>query len=100
MTEYLLNPDHPEGGSKARYFLGLGYILGDVDRFRSDLLLLGRISDMEEDRTPFGLEYGGVGTVIAPNGRAAKIRTAWILLAGSPPPRLITAYPQSQDRSS
>jgi len=25
LTEYLLNPRHPEGGSKARFFLGLGF---------------------------------------------------------------------------
>ncbi len=92
ITHYLLNPDHPEGGSKARYFLRCGYSVDDVDRFRDDLLRLGRTSDMEEVSTRFGPKYVGVGFVTPPQGGRVQVQTVWILRNGSPPPVLVTAY--------
>ncbi len=93
ITHYLLNPDHPEGGSKARFFLGVGYDPGAIERFRDDLLLLGRTSDMKEVPTRFGPKYVGVGFVTAPHGGRVQVQTIWILRSGSPPPLLVTAYP-------
>jgi hypothetical protein len=55
VTEYLLQPMHPTGGSKARFFLGLGFTPE-----RSEVLLtaLGRIAEtglvVETVGTPFG----------------------------------------------
>ena len=93
IREYLLNVMHPEGGSKARYFLGFGYSLDDVARFRRDLVRLAVETEMERTMTPFGTEFSGTGTVTTPDGRQIRVRTVWILLDGSLPPRLITAYP-------
>lgn len=93
ITRYLLDPEHSKGGPKPKYFLGVGYTIGDVDRFRADLLSLGRASDMRELTTPFGRKYVGAGTFIAPNGTAVHIRTVWMLRDDSPPPILVTAYP-------
>ncbi|MER2267834.1 DUF6883 domain-containing protein [Methylobacterium oxalidis] len=33
ITAYLLNPDHPRGGSKAKFFLGLGFTAARVGEF-------------------------------------------------------------------
>ncbi len=93
ITHYLLNPDHPEGGSKARFFLSVGYDLATIERLRDDLLLLGRTSDMEEVPTRFGAKYVGMGSVTAPHGGRVQVQTIWILQNGSPPPLLVTAYP-------
>jgi hypothetical protein len=93
ITEYLLNPHHPDGASKARYFLSFGYSLADPLRFRGDLLRLAVETEREETLSRFGTEYAGTGALTAPDGRVLRVRTAWILDGGNPPPRLITAYP-------
>ena len=93
ITHYLLNRDHPEGGSKARYFLGLGYDLDTRERFRNDLLLLGRTSEMEKVSTRFGSKYVGVASVTPPRDGPVQVKTIWILRGDSPPPVLVTAYP-------
>jgi hypothetical protein len=93
ITEYLLNPTHPEGGSKARFFHRRGYSLENVEQFRDALLALAETGEVIEVPTEFGPKYIGSGVMIAPDGRGVGIRTVWMLRDGLPPPILVTAYP-------
>ncbi|MGI9181806.1 MAG: DUF6883 domain-containing protein [Longimicrobiaceae bacterium] len=92
ITHYLLNPEHPEGGSKARYFLSVGHDPAAIERFRDDLLELARTSNVEELPSRFGPKYVGVGFVTPPQGGRVQVQTIWILRNGAPPPLLVTAY--------
>lgn len=45
------------------------------------------------DTTPFGQKYRVGGMMQGPNGGAAVVETAWIVLTREDFPRLVTAYP-------
>ena len=93
LTEYLLNPGHPQGHSKAEFFGQLGFDRQHPDHLRQALLHLARTADMEESVSPYGTKFVGVGSLWTPSGRDAQIATVWILRDGAPPPILVTAYP-------
>lgn len=94
LSGYLLDPTHPVGGSKARWFLRLGYRMEDPDRLATDLLRVVReSSDFEQEATQFGVKYVVRGRLETPNGGLANIVTVWIREIDDSRPRLITAYP-------
>ena len=93
LTEYLLNPTHPQGHSKAVFFGRLGFNREHPDLLRQALLQIARTADMEESRSDSGTKYVGITTLKAPSGREGRVATVWILMAGVPPPILVTAYP-------
>ena len=96
VTDYLLQPMHPTGGPKARFFLGLGF-----RPERSEILLnaLGHIAEtglvVETVGTPFGTKYVVTGRLKTPLGQREPVTTVWIILAGEDIPRFVTAYPAS-----
>lgn len=93
LTEYLLNPSHPQGHSKAHFFGRLGFDRQRPDLLRQALLYLARTADVEESTSAYGVKFVGVGTLQSPTGREARVATVWILKDGTPPPILVTAYP-------
>jgi hypothetical protein len=94
LTAYLLNVQHPVGGSKARWFRGLGYDPADPTILERDLLALARTSDdYSKKESPFGTKYVVNGLLATPDGREVNLTTVWIVEAGDDRPRLVTAYP-------
>ncbi len=94
LTEYLLNMQHPVGGSKANWFHGLGYDLADPTALEHDLLELVHTSeDYVAKGSPFGTKYVVDGTITAPNGTKVNLTTVWIIESSNDRPRLVTAYP-------
>jgi Domain of unknown function (DUF6883) len=91
---YLLSPVHPVGRHKAAFFGSLGYTQSGWQVLEGDIkgLAFGDIAGVEE--TDYGRKYEVPGTITGPNGRAAAIVTAWIVLSAENFPRFITAYPQ------
>lgn len=64
LTEYLLNPRHPEGGSKARFFLGLGFS-PEAPEDLAEALLRHAEGAEEVDRRP---GFRGEGVVLILRG--------------------------------
>ena len=94
VTRYLLAPDHPDGGSKARFFLGRGYRTARPERLVDDLLAIARTGTVAETLwTPHGIKYIVDGTVETPDGSRVRLRTVWVVEAMKPRPRFVTAYP-------
>lgn len=101
-VKYLLNPDHPKGGSKAKFFLDeLG--IGPEDwrdlaaQFyegvaKADLTQL-EIKSWEGGQ---GASFNCVISVRGKNGRRANIETNWIVKPGLLP-QLSTAYPADRN---
>ena len=94
LSDYLLNPDHPVGGTKAEWFFSRGYDPSRTEELRSDLLhIVHSSSDYVEKKTRFGVKYGVRGRLESPVGQPATVYTVWITETHSQRPRLVTAYP-------
>lgn len=97
LSDYLLNPAHPVGGTKARWFISLGYHPDNPGQLESDLLEIVRSSsDYLDEPTRFGVKYVVRGRIESPSGRRANVRTVWIAETNAPRPRLVTAYPDEE----
>jgi hypothetical protein len=94
VVDYLLNPQHPDGGGKARFFLSAGFqvtrwqILADAIRELARHAPVSRKLD-----SAHGRKYIVEGSMETPDGGKATIRTVWIADGDNPTPRLVTAYP-------
>lgn len=93
ITEYLLNPAHPDNGGKAGFFLSLGFSREDWQ------VLAAAFRAMAEDLTvtsslasPHGVKYIVEGNIETPSGKVPRVRTVWIVDRGRDTPRLVTAY--------
>jgi hypothetical protein len=95
IQDYLLNREHPDGGSKAIWFGGLGYELCDWQVLAKDLLGIAKTCDeFDTEASPYGVKYMAAGIISRPNHRAGRVLTVWIVEDGHPP-RLVTAYPEA-----
>jgi hypothetical protein len=96
VRDYLLNPEHPDGGSKAAWFQSLGYARDRWEELASDLLALAATCDQFATvRTPYGVKYVVKGRIGRKSHRTAGALAVWIVEAGRPP-RLVTAYPDEE----
>jgi hypothetical protein len=94
LSDYLLDLNHPVGGSKARWFQSLGYDLADPAVLERDLLHQVLTSDdYTEKSSLYGTKYVVAGTIVSPNGTKANVTTVWIVEPSAPDPRLVTAIP-------
>jgi hypothetical protein len=96
---YLLNPAHPEGAGKAKFFLSVGF---DADQW---YLLATALLKMVETwpvvdylESVHGAKYIVDGQIVAPGGAPAEVRTVWIVDRGAKFPRLVTAYPRMTEK--
>ncbi len=100
VVAYLLNPDHPDGGTKAAYFAAFGFRRQSWRAFADALVEQGTTNEVfRVAQSPFGVRYVVAGPMRSPDGRRPWIVTVWIVEtpgpgAGGPSaPRLVTAYP-------
>lgn len=94
LRDYLLDEQHPIGGSKAKWFRSLGYDFTDPTALEQDLLKQVQTSDdYIEKSSPFGTKYVVSGKISAPNGEEASVTTVWIIDSTDERPRLVTAFP-------
>ena len=96
-TEYLLNPEHPDNGGKAAFFVALEFSRSDWETLANALRKLALTADVTESmETVHGKKYIVDGEIENPSGKSAWVRTIWIIDAGSDFPRLVTAYPSGR----
>lgn len=94
ITGYVLDPEHPVGGNKARVFeSALGFNQSNADG------LISQIQDgvTKYPATPgkadqFGQRFTVDIPVTGPNGNTVQVRTGWIYDPGSSTPRLTTMF--------
>jgi hypothetical protein len=95
LTEYALNPNHPKGGAdKARVFASvLGLTAEHAEMLRDALLKAAR----EEEAVAYppdqhGQRYAVYFDMTGPNGKTARITSAWRIDPGGEVPRLVSCY--------
>ena len=94
LTDYLLNPSHPDNGGKAPFFLALGFRIGDWEFMAQAFRRLAQTGNVTETlESGHGTKYVLDGPVETPSGRAPVVRSVWIIDHGRTRPRLVTAYP-------
>ena len=93
VRDYLLNLEHPDGGSKAVWFYSLGYSRDEWKVLADDLLAIARnCADFDIETTQYGIKYQATGPVGRPSRRPGEVLTVWIV-EDDDPPRLVTAFP-------
>lgn len=94
LTEYLLSETHPVGGSKAKFFRGLGFNERNVDKLAKSLLRIAKTNDVKEIREfVYGINYVIEGIIETPRGRTVNIKTVWFTKTLESRPSFVTAYP-------
>ncbi|MDA0838589.1 MAG: hypothetical protein O2857_12475, partial [Planctomycetota bacterium] len=94
IVDYLLNPTHRYGESKARFFSRFGFRVEEWEQLADAFREHGRSHESAQTReSDFGLRYAVEGDLNTPSGRHPQVRTVWQLDEGEVAPRLITAYP-------
>ena len=83
IIDYLLNPDHRYGASKARFFGAFGFRRESWEALRDALCEHGRRCEVH-------------GELSTPDGRRPRVCTVWQLELDQAAPRLITAYPSEE----
>lgn len=94
LLDYMLNPDHPKGGSKAVVFRNvLGYTKENAQDLAS-AFRKGLNSWKATERKPqkHGRPYEVKMLLSGPTGRQTTVKTGWIIDNGSDHPRLTSAY--------
>jgi hypothetical protein len=95
LRDYLLNPEHPVGRDKARFFAGLGFERARWVELRTALLshaALGQVHVLPLGK--FGQKYLVRGSIRGPNGGSALLLAVWNITDPAAGPRLVTAYPE------
>ncbi len=94
VLDYLLNPKHPCGAGKARFFSEFGFCIERWKQLAEALREHGWTHDVAlKQETGFGPRYVVQGELDTPVGLRPNVRTIWQLDQGAMAPRLITAYP-------
>jgi hypothetical protein len=102
LTSYALNPDHPDGAGKAKFFKEVLAIGPDDWRFLmaqiQEGVLVTDLTDIQIKQWPAGLgaSFNAVLPVVGRNGRTANIFTNWIMEPDQAP-RLSTIRPAAPD---
>ena len=99
ISGYLLNPAHPDGGSKARFLAVFGFS-GDAPEILAQALLAHAKPEhlAKEGLTPLGdVKVIYEGPLQAPNGRSPLVRTVWRLLPDDTA-HFVTAVPLKERR--
>ncbi|HXR05475.1 MAG TPA: hypothetical protein VN836_12285 [Verrucomicrobiae bacterium] len=92
ITDYLLNPAHRYGASKARFFTKFGFRIENWERWAAALREHGRIHEITRAvETGFGPRYTVEGRLQTPDNRSPLVRTIWQTDEGAVAPRLISA---------
>lgn len=98
IVDYLLNPVHRYGASKARFFAAFGFQADAWERLAEALRDHGQRHEVSQVKeTGFGPRYAVDGELQTPSGQQPRIRTVWQLDHGATALRLITAYPLEAD---
>ena len=104
LTHYALNPDHPDGSGKARFFNDVLDIDKTEWRFLNaqiqEAILTAELTDFQIKKwtSGIGVSFNAILPIVGKNGRRANIFTNWIMEPGKAP-SLSTLRPEDERHS-
>jgi hypothetical protein len=94
IVDYLLNPNHPIGRAKARFFGSKGFSVQDIEIFRVALRSHARTNKVStKSNSSFGTKFVIDCFMEMPSGNSYCIRSVWIDHHDGQRPKLVTAHP-------
>jgi hypothetical protein len=94
VVDYLLSESHPDGRSKAAFFLRFGFDQRHWHGLAEALRTHGAANEITRTETSdYGTRYTVDGIIETPDGRNPMIRTIWIIDNANSEPQLVTAHP-------
>jgi filamentous hemagglutinin len=104
LKDYVLCPDHPKGGDKARWFRSaLGIERDDWEYLHDqvlDRLPNAWVCDYDLD-SRYGAEFGVAIDIDGRNGSTCEVLTGWLVeVRGDPAPTLTTVLPRGRRDST
>ena len=97
LRDYLLNPAHPEGATKAQYLSELGYNQENYHILEVDLRNQHLTCDVQPGQVSiYGIKYEIVAPLVGPNGKKRLIRSVWMIRKSDTFARLITLIPEKK----
>ena len=94
ITDYLLNPGHPDNGGKADFFTQLGFHRERWEVLAVALKALAVSAAVTgASETPHGKKYVITGRIQSPGGKSPLVQSIWIVDKNRNTARLVTAYP-------
>lgn len=101
-TGYLLNPDHPKGGAKARFMRDvLGYKQNDAREFHKHIVdsIKGRAPSKSEE-TPYGTKHTYHTELVGKDGMKVKANVVVVIQKdkGRKTCKIVTVYPDKKEK--
>lgn len=94
IADYLLSSSHPDGQAKAEFFRRFGFRREQWEVLAESLRRHGATHPISKTvESPHGTRYSVDGEIESPDRRNPRVRSVWMLEAGTQSPRLITAHP-------
>jgi hypothetical protein len=94
LVDYLLNPEHRRGGSKAALLISFGYSSAAWQQLEEALRRDHLSRDVFRVRqSAYGTRYEIRAHLSTPIGQPLMLRSVWQVDTGTDVPRFITAYP-------
>jgi hypothetical protein len=94
ITKYLLDPAHPIGRDKSRFFGSFGFQQLNWIDLKNALLDHPKTNPVTSRMTTrYGEKYAVGCSLAAPDGRNPCIVSVWIIERPDPIPRFVTAFP-------
>ena len=93
LTRYLLNADHPVGGSKAKWFKeALGYTQSNIDDLAKQIIF-DPTKAVQTGVTEYGTKFNQSISITGANGKVIDVTFAWMKSAEDDVVRLVTSIP-------
>ena len=94
VRSYLLNFEHEQGKSKAKFFTNRGFAADDWNSLAQSLVTQGQNNPLSKSTdTPYGVRYQVDCNCPTPDQTNPCIRTVWEVAPSADNPRLVTAHP-------
>ncbi len=86
--------DHPDGGSKAKFFINFGFTLANWQVFAQAIREQAANHSVKSiTETAYGTKHVIDGVIETPAGKNVLIRTVWMIRTNKNKAELITAHP-------
>lgn len=95
VKDYLLNPNHPDGAAKERFFTAHGFERIHHITLAESLVEHFRIHGVARStpRPPWGVLLTVIGPLRTPSGKTPDVTSGWIRAVDSSVAIFVTAYP-------